>query len=457
MNSETIAGIATALNNSGISVIRLSGDDALTIVSRIFKTGKGSDIEFKESHTIKYGFIYDGNDVVDEVLVSYMKAPKTYTKEDVIEVNCHGGITVTKKVLELILKSGARLAEAGEFTKRAFLNGRIDLSEAEAVMELIEAKNERAMKNSVKQLKGSVCSSIISIRENILKDVAFIEAALDDPEHISIEGFKDTLSDNVNSELKIVSELIKSSENGRFVKEGIMTVILGKPNVGKSSLLNAFAGEERAIVTDIAGTTRDVIEETININGLTLRLLDTAGIRQTENVVEKIGVDKALEAAENADLILYVVDATESFKKEDEETINSLKDRNLIIIVNKGDLQVKVSLDDIDNKTGRKPVVISAKEKQGINEIEKAVSELFFSGKLDINEDIYITNARHKEALIGTEASLLQVKESIAMDMPEDFYTIDLMKAYSILGEIIGESVDEDLVNKIFSDFCMGK
>ena len=310
MNTDTIAAIATGLSNAGISIIRISGDDSLKIIDRIYQSKNGNKLLSKEnSHTIHYGYIVDNGEIIDEVMVAIMKAPATYTREDVVEIDCHGGIVVTKKILEIVLKNGARIAEPGEFTKRAFLNGRIDLSQAEAICDIIQAKNELALKNSINQLKGKEYEIICDLRNGILRDIAYIEAALDDPEHISLEGFDMQLRENIEKETKLIERLISESKNGKIIKEGIKTIIVGKPNAGKSSLLNCLVGEERAIVTDIAGTTRDTLEETINLNGITLNIIDTAGIRKTEDLIEKIGVEKALRFVTDADLVLYVIDS----------------------------------------------------------------------------------------------------------------------------------------------------
>ncbi len=458
MKSDTIAAIATGLSTAGISIIRISGDEAFPIIDKIFrkKTSKKKLSEM-ESHTVHYGYIVNNEEVIDEVMVVIMKGPKSYTKEDSIEIDCHGGIVVTKRVLETVLKAGARLAQPGEFTKRAFLNGRIDLSQAEAVIDVIHAKSELALKNSLSQLKGNVLEKIKEIRNSILLDTAYIEAALDDPEHISLDGFSEQLEQHVEVLQNDIFKLLNSAENGRLIKEGIRTVILGKPNVGKSSLLNILVGEERAIVTDIAGTTRDTIEETIYLNGVCLNVIDTAGIRDTDDVVEKIGVDKSKKSAETADLIIYVVDASTPLDQNDFEIIQFIKDKKAIILLNKTDLDLVVDEKELQSLTQKKIVKISAKNHIGMDEMEKVITDMFFQGNLTFNEDIYITNARQKEALQEARVSLEQVHNSINLGMPEDFFTIDLMNAYEALGTIIGEAVDEDLINTIFKEFCMGK
>lgn len=458
MRTDTIAAIATGLSNVGISIIRISGTEAFPIIDRIYKSKKGNKILSKEdSHTIHYGYIVDKGQIIDEVMVAIMKAPSTYTREDIVEIDCHGGIVVTRKILEIVLKNGARLAEPGEFTKRAFLNGRIDLSQAEAVCDIIQAKNDLALKNSINQLRGGEREIIKNLREMILRDIAFIEAALDDPEHISLDGFHDTLLGHLEQEEQIIEKLIRDSKNGKIIKEGIKTVIVGKPNAGKSSLLNRLVGEERAIVTEIAGTTRDTLEETINFNGITLNIIDTAGIRKTEDIVEKMGVEKAVKFATDADLIIYVIDSSTELDENDEEILTLIKDKKAIILLNKSDLDPKVSIDTIRQKTQQPVLTISVKDDVGIEELEKVIKDMFFQGEISFNEDIYITNVRHREELAHALESLRLVKQSTLDRMPEDFYSIDLMSAYEALGRIIGENVEEDLVNMIFKEFCMGK
>lgn len=452
--SDTIAAVATAMNQGGINIIRISGPESIHIISRIF-SGK---MDFR-SHTVYYGHIVDGSEVIDEVMVLILKAPKTYTKEDVVEIDCHGGIVVTKRILDIVLKNGARLAEPGEFTKRAFLNGRIDLSQAEAVMDVISSKNEYALKNSMAQLSGKMKQAVEQMRDVILHDVAYIEAALDDPEHISLDGFTDTLENHVKECKERINSLLDTVDNGRMIKEGIRTVILGKPNAGKSSLLNFLLGEDRAIVTDIPGTTRDILEETMNLGGIFLNIIDTAGIRNTEDFVEQIGVDKAKKCAQNADLILYVVDNSVPFDENDEQIIPFLVNQKKkgIILLNKSDLESKV---DIDSLTARLPfplIAMSAKEEEGMEELTEEIHRLFFKGKLKSNEGMYVTNTRHQQALKNARLSLDKVLESIEMQMPEDFYTIDLMESYQSLGTIIGQQVEDDLVDKVFREFCMGK
>ena len=459
MKSETIAAIATAVNPAGIGIIRISGDQAFAIADRIYRSKSGKKrLSDQPTHTIHYGYIYDGENTIDEVLVTIMRGPASFTTEDTVEINCHGGVVAMKKILETVIKNGAAPAEPGEFTKRAFLNGRIDLSQAEAVLEIIHAKNEYALKSSVSQLKGSIHEKISELRKEIIYHIAFIESALDDPEHISLETYADRLKNENEGWMNQIKKLIDSAENGRVIAEGIKTVIVGKPNAGKSSLLNLMLGEERAIVTEIAGTTRDILQEPVYMNGITLNMIDTAGIRETEDIVEKIGVEKAKKYAEDADLIIYVADASSYLDKNDEEIIQMLENRQVIVLLNKTDLESVVSEEDIRKKLPEKVVIpVSAKEKKGMDLFEETLRNMFFDGKISFNDEIYITNVRHKAALMDAYDSLKQVQSSLEMKMPEDFFSIDLMAAYESLGIILGESVGEDLVNEIFSKFCMGK
>ena len=458
MKSDTIAAVATAMSPSGIGIIRLSGDESLDIIDKIYRSKMNKKkISECASHTIHYGYIYDGEEMIDEVMVLLMKAPNTYTKEDTIEIDCHGGVFVMKRILETVIKYGARPAEPGEFTKRAFLNGRIDLTQAESVIDVINSKNSFALKSSLSQLKGSVLTDVKKIRGNILHEIAFIETALDDPEHISLDGYNEQLLDVVNYERKEIKRLLDSSDNGRILKEGINTVILGKPNAGKSSLLNVLVGEERAIVTDIAGTTRDVLEEQINLHGISLNIMDTAGIRNTEDVVEKIGVTKAKEYANKADFIIYVIDSSTALDESDFEIMEILKDKKAVVLLNKSDLDVVTSKEEVEKHLDKSIIAISAKENTGITELEEKIKEMFFHGEVSFNDEVYITNIRQKNSLQDALDSLNLVVQSIEDDMPEDFYSIDLMSAYESLGKMIGESVEDDLVNEIFSKFCMGK
>ena len=459
MKTETIAAIASAMTNSGIGIIRISGEDAFDVIDKIYRSQKGNKLLSQcKSHTIHYGHIYD--EIIDEVMVLLMRAPNSYTREDTVEIDCHGGTLVMRRILEVVLKNGARPAEPGEFTKRAFLNGRIDLSQAESVMDVISSKNDFALKSSMQQLNGALTGKIKEIRGKIIHEIAFIESALDDPEHISIDGYGENLLIIIEKLMQKMNQMIASSENGSLLKEGINTVIVGKPNAGKSSLLNALVGRERAIVTDIAGTTRDVLEEQINLNGITLNIMDTAGIRSTEDVVEKIGVDKALSFVDKADFIIYVVDTSTALDENDEKIIDAIREKKAIILLNKSDLIQVTGEDEIKEKLSgadHKMIAISAKENLGIDVLEETITEMFFHGTISFNDEVYITNIRHKNALIQAVESLKLVKQSVENGMPEDFYSIDLMNAYEELGTIIGEAVEDDLVNEIFSKFCMGK
>lgn len=469
MKTDTIAAIATALSDSGIGIIRVSGDEAVEIIDRIYRNKRNEKTLAKyDSHTIHYGYITEEEGaVIDEVMVSVMKSPRSYTTEDTVEINCHGGILMMRKILETVIKAGARIAEPGEFTKRAFLNGRIDLSRAEAVMDIIHAKNDFALQSSVKQLKGSVSDKVRNLRDDILYEIAFIESALDDPEHISLDGYHERLSEKTDMLMTELDKLLVSADDGRMLKEGIHTVIVGKPNAGKSSLLNLIVGEDKAIVTDIAGTTRDTLEEVVSLGGISLNIIDTAGIRSTEDVVEKIGVERAKKISMDADLILYVVDSSMPLDENDRDIIQLIQDKNTIILLNKSDLDEIVREEDVIHEINRirndktenalRVVRTSTKFDSGIEELIHLIKEMFFHGKISYNDEVYITNMRHKEAIQDARDSILQVRKSLDMDMPEDFYSIDLMSAYASLGKIIGEEVGDDLVNEIFSNFCMGK
>lgn len=456
--TDTIAAISTSTGNSGIGIIRVSGDEAIEIVDKIFKSNKeGKRLINVKSHTVNYGNIVDGDKVLDQVLVLVMKNPHSYTGEDTVEIDCHGGMLILKKVLDLVIKNGAKSAAPGEFTKRAFLNGRLDLSQAEAVMDLINSQNDFALNSSIEQLKGGVSEKIKEIRSDVIYHIAFIESALDDPEHISLDGYDNEISEMINKNTSKIKKMIDTFDNGRIMKEGIKTVILGKPNAGKSSLLNRMLGEERAIVTDIEGTTRDTLEENINLNGLSLKIIDTAGIRNTDDKVEQIGVNKAKEIAEGADLIIYVVDGSKDIDENDKEILEIIKNKKVIVLLNKTDIDRVVDIEQLNEIPKEDIIEFSAKAGLGMDELEEKIKDMFYSGEITFNDQVYITNARHKEALENSYNSLLKVKESVDAGMPEDFYSIDLMDAYEQLGLIIGESVEDDLVNEIFSKFCMGK
>lgn len=477
--NSTVAAISTAMTNSGIGIVRMTGNDAFEIADKVYRGKTDKHLSKQKSHTIHYGYIMDGDETIDEVLVMLMRGPHSYTGEDTIEINCHGGVYVVKRILEILIKNGARPAEPGEFTKRAFLNGRLDLSQAEAVSDLITAQNEYALQSSVNQLKGSVKKKISDIRNKIIYHTAFIETALDDPEHISVDGYGDTLKGVVTELFNEIKKLLATCDDGRIIKEGIKTVIVGKPNAGKSSLLNVLIGEERAIVTDIAGTTRDVLEEHINLQGISLNIMDTAGIRNTKDIVEKIGVDKAKDHLKDADLVLYVIDASCELDENDRDIFHMIFNKKSVILLNKADLytvidenkvretflniiseknELNLAKTEIESIINNVSIIeISAKNQHGIDELEDALKNMFFEGNLAFNNEVYITNVRHKTALQDAQDALNKVLESIELGMPEDFYSIDLMDAYESLGNITGETIGEDLVNEIFSKFCMGK
>ena len=468
MEEKTIVGIASAAGG-GIGIIRVSGSESMKIVDSIFHPGKFNNeenealidksyLQQQKSHTIHYGFIIDGNnEVVDEVMVSVMKAPATYTREDVVEINCHGGNYILQRVMQLLLEKGAFLAEPGEFTKRAFLNGRIDLSQAEAVMKMISSKNEFALQSAVKQLEGSVSKYIQQIREQILYEMGRIESALDDPEHYDLTGYSDELYDKTEQQIVSLQRLLDRFENGRMKSEGINTVIVGKPNAGKSSLMNILLDEDRAIVTDIAGTTRDALQESVRLGGLMLNLIDTAGIHNTEDTVEKIGVDRAKQYIEQADFILFVVDGSEEWSDEDEQILPLIAQKKGIILLNKADLKAKVSELFLKDKLSWDTIAFSNETKQGLQQLEQYITDKFERGDLQFNDQICLTSIRHKNAVMQAVNALHRVEQSIKDGMPEDFFTIDLMEAYQQLGLINGDTATEDLVNKIFEEFCMGK
>ena len=459
ISDDTIAAVATAPGVSGIGIIRISGKNSLNVIDKIFKNvnGESTDIINAKSHTIHYGFIYDNDEVIDEVLVSIMLSPRSYTTEDTVEINCHGGPFVIRRVLQTVFKYGARPAEPGEFTKRAFLNGRIDLTKAESVMDLISSGNEFARKNSLKTLRGSVYKKIYDYRDRIIHETAFIESALDDPEHYSLDGYPDILRQKVIELKDEIEDLLSHSSDGKILSEGIDTCLVGKPNVGKSSLLNLLAGEDKAIVTDIPGTTRDAVEVKIQFGGLTLNMMDTAGIRDTEDTVEKIGVEKSRNAIEISDLVLFVLDSSTSLDDDDIEIFGSIKDKNSIIILNKSDLEPVTTIESIKKYSDAPIVVVSAINEEGMDGLLYIVREMFLSGEISSNDQVYITNERQLSDLRSVRESLSLVINSIDNGMSEDFFTVDLMDAYDKLGAVIGEETGDDLADRIFSEFCMGK
>ena len=456
--TETIAAIATALSPAGIGIIRISGEDALAVADRVFAAADGKKkLAGQKGYTVHYGHIVEDGEVIDEVLALVMRSPHSYTTENSVEFQCHGGLLVLRRILSAILRNGARMAEPGEFTKRAFLGGRIDLSQAEAVMDLINAKNDYARKSSVRQLSGSLSEKIEDLRSRIIYESAYIESALDDPEHISLEGYPEHLREVVTPMAEEISKLADTFSSGRVLREGIQTVILGKPNAGKSSLMNVLVGEDRAIVTDVEGTTRDTLEEQIHLRGISLNIIDTAGIRETDNIVEKIGVDKARNIVDKADLILYIVDGSRRLDENDAEIIDLIGDRKAIVLLNKSDLTQVLTAEEVENASGRPVLPVSAKEQTGIDALEEKIEEMFLSGEIDFNDELVITNDRHRTALEAAKESLLLVLQSIDEGMTEDFFTVDLLNAYEQLGTIIGESMEDDLADEIFKRFCMGK
>lgn len=455
---DTIAAIATVLGEGGISIIRVSGNKSLDIVSSIFRGKNGRGMEDIKPYTMRYGFITEREtgDVLDEVLVSFMKGPRSFTSEDTVEISCHGGVIATKKILEETIKSGARLAEPGEFTKRAFLNGRIDLSQAEAVIDIIRAKTELAMKSAVQQSGGRVSMEINNVRSRLLEIIAHIEATVDYPEDDLEEMTAERVSFQLNKILKDVDRILSTADEGKIIREGLNTVIVGKPNVGKSSLLNSLLMEKRAIVTDVAGTTRDVIEEYINIEGVPVKIIDTAGIRETKDVIEKIGVEKSKEKINESDLIILMLDLSRELDKEDKEIIEYIEDKKYIVLLNKSDLDGKINRDEIKNLNSQYVIQTSAKTGEGLDKLKDCIKELFFKGEVK-SKEVIITNTRHKEALIKAKEHCMQAIDALMNTSAIDLASIDIRNAWSSLGEITGETLDEDIIDKIFSEFCLGK
>ncbi|MDE6853146.1 MAG: tRNA uridine-5-carboxymethylaminomethyl(34) synthesis GTPase MnmE [Lachnospiraceae bacterium] len=461
-DQDTIVGIASGMGGS-IGIIRVSGKEALSITSSVFRK-KGNEtcdekfLEQQQSHTIHYGFVMnEDNTILDEVMVLLMKSPSTYTREDVVEIDCHGGDFIVQKIMRRLLHAGARLAEPGEFTKRAFLNGRIDLSQAEAVMKLISSKNDFALNSAVNQLEGSVSKYIEEIRQKILYDMGTIESALDDPEHYDLDGFAEQLKETIVEEIQQLQNLLLKFEDGRMKSEGINTIIIGKPNAGKSSLMNLLLDEERAIVTDIAGTTRDTLEETIRLGDLILNLVDTAGIHDTNDPVENIGVQKAVQHMDQADFILFLVDSSVPLSDADEQIIRLIHDKKGVILLNKADLSEMVTEKDIQSKLPWHCISFSNETKEGLAELEEYLNNSFLQGTITYNDQVYLTSIRHRDVVEQACGSLNNVLSAIEDGMTEDFFTIDMMDAYQKLGLINGETASEDLVNKIFQEFCMGK
>ncbi|MGE6592567.1 tRNA uridine-5-carboxymethylaminomethyl(34) synthesis GTPase MnmE [Bacillus mycoides] len=458
MEFDTIAAISTALGEGAIAIVRVSGDDAIEKVDRIFK---GKDLTQVSSHTIHYGHIVDldTNQVIEEVMVSIMRAPRTFTRENIVEINCHGGLVSVNKVLQLILAQGVRLAEPGEFTKRAFLNGRIDLSQAEAVMDLIRAKTDRAMNVAINQMEGRLSKLIGHLRQEILETLAHIEVNIDYPEYDDVEEMTHNIliekATHVRAE---IAKILETSKQGKILREGISTAIIGRPNVGKSSLLNSLVQEKKAIVTDIAGTTRDVIEEYVNVRGVPLKLIDTAGIRETEDIVERIGVERSKEMMSQADLVLIVVNYSEALTNEDEDLFRAVQGKDFIVIVNKTDLPQEIDMERVtDLAVGNRVITTSLIEEQGIEELEKAIADLFFEGTIDSADMTYVSNARHIGLLTQAGRTINDAIEAIENGVPIDMVQIDLTRAWEILGEITGDTVHESLIDQLFSQFCLGK
>jgi tRNA modification GTPase len=456
--SDTIAAISTPLGEGGIAVIRISGEDAVALCSRVF-FGK-LRLDQVPTHTVQYGAIRhpDSNEKLEEALVTVMRAPRSFTREDVVEIGCHGGIVAVKQVLDLLLEQGIRLAEPGEFTKRAFLNGRIDLTQAEAVIDLIRAKSDRAFQVALKQVEGKLSKRIKELRHRLVELMAHIEVNIDYPEHDVAEMTNTMISDVCMAVSTEIDELLRTAEQGKILREGISTAIIGKPNVGKSSLLNALARDERAIVTDIPGTTRDVIEEYVNVGGIPLRLLDTAGIRETSDVVEKIGVERSRNALAEADLILFVVNRAEKLSDEEVELLEQVKGRQTIAILNKSDLPAELEMDEVQRFIVRERIVeLSLLDEIGLPKLEKAIADMFFHGEIEAGELTYVSNARHIQLLKQAKRSLHDALQANSEYIPIDIIQIDLRTAWEQLGEMIGDSVAESLIDQIFSQFCLGK
>jgi tRNA modification GTPase len=455
---DTIAAVATSLGEGGIAIIRVSGKDALRITGSIFRGKNNRTLDDIISYTMRYGHVIDkeNNEVIDEVIISFMKGPKSFTAEDTVEINCHGGVVATNRVLEEVIKAGARLAEPGEFTKRAFLNGRIDLSQAEAVIDIIRAKTELSMKSALAQSEGRISREIKALRNKLLGIIAHIEATVDYPEEDLEETTSALTGSQLNSILKEIERLLSSANEGKILREGLDTVIVGKPNVGKSSLLNALLMETRAIVTDIPGTTRDVIEEFISIDGVPVKIIDTAGIRETEDVVEKIGVERSKEKINEADLIILMLDVSGALDTEDLDIINYIKDRKYVVLLNKSDLPNKVNIEDLKDLNSQFVIEVSAKTGEGLERLKSAIKQLFFKGEV-ASKDTMITNARHKQALIRAREGCIAAIEALKNTSAIDLASIDARNAWFSLGEITGETLEEDIIDKIFSEFCVGK
>ncbi|WP_338471228.1 tRNA uridine-5-carboxymethylaminomethyl(34) synthesis GTPase MnmE [Niallia sp. XMNu-256] len=461
MEFDTIAAISTPMGEGAIAIVRLSGDEAFSIAEKLFKSISGKELTEEPSHTIHYGHMIDpvSKEVAEEVMVSIMRGPRTFTKEDVVEINCHGGLVSVNRVLQLCLNNGARLAEPGEFTKRAFLNGRIDLSQAEAVMDLIRAKTDRAMNVALGQMEGRLSKLIKRLRQEILETLAQIEVNIDYPEYDDVEEMSHRmLTEKSTYVKKEIEKLLQTSQQGKILREGLSTVIVGRPNVGKSSLLNSLVQENKAIVTDIPGTTRDVIEEYVNVRGVPLRLLDTAGIRETEDIVERIGVERSRKVLKEADLILLVLNYSDLLTAEDENLFEAVQGMDVIVIVNKTDLPQKIDMNRVYELAGQYKVITTAIiEEKGVDELEQAIADLFFTGNIDAGDMTYVSNSRHVALLNQAHKAISDVLEGIDFGTPIDILQIDLTRTWELLGEIIGDTVQESLINQLFSQFCLGK
>lgn len=461
LDLDTIAAISTPMGEGAIGIVRLSGPDALSISDKVFKSPSGKKLTEVDSHTIHYGHIVDpkSNETIEEVMVSVMKAPKTFTREDVVEINCHGGILSVNRVLQLVITNGARLAEPGEFTKRAFLNGRIDLSQAEAVMDLIRAKTDRAADVAIGQLEGRLSKLIQRLRQEILEVLAQVEVNIDYPEYDDVEEMTNKMfKQKALYVKKEIEKLLQTAQQGKILREGLQTVIIGRPNVGKSSLLNSFVQENKAIVTDIPGTTRDVIEEYVNVRGVPLKLIDTAGIRETEDIVERIGVERSRKVLQEADLILFLLNNNEELADEDRKLFETIQGMDAIIVINKTDLEQRIDIEEVKKLAGdRKIIHVSVKEEKGIEELEETISQMYMTGEIESDDFTYVSNARHVALLNQALQSINDALNALENEMPVDLVQIDMTKAWDLLGEIIGESIHDELINQLFSQFCLGK
>lgn len=458
MELDTIAAISTALGEGAIAIVRVSGDDSIRVVNNLFK-GKSS-LDLVDSHTIHYGHIVDpeSKQTVDEVMVTVLRGPKTFTRENIVEINCHGGLVAVNRVLQLVLQAGVRLAEPGEFTKRAFLNGRIDLSQAEGVIDLIRAKTDRAMNVAIGQVEGRLSKQIQTLRQALLETVAHVEVNIDYPEYDAEQMTVQMLTEKATFVKNELERLLQTSKQGKILREGLSTAIIGRPNVGKSSLLNSLVHENKAIVTDIPGTTRDVIEEYVNVKGVPLRLLDTAGIRETEDVVEKIGVERSRKVVTQADLVLLVLNYGEQLTLEDEKLFMIIEDAEAIVIVNKTDIRKEIDLDKVKQLAGERAIITtSLVEDKGVDELEDAIASLFFQGNIETGDLTYVSNSRHIALIHQAKATIKDALIALEDGIPVDIVQIDITRTWEILGEIIGDTVSESLIDQLFSQFCLGK